>query len=162
MTRRDGDRWSEPKPLPPAVNALGTLHQQVSVDAAGNLYFGCDSPKGNGDMDLYVSKYLDGEFRAPVNLGSPLNGPGAEYAPFIAPDGSYLVFSRQSDLWVGFRGPDGAWSEPVKLGPEVNSPAMELCPLVTPDGKYLFFVSSRGGESHAYWVRAEVISRARR
>jgi hypothetical protein len=43
----------------------------------------------------------------------------------------------------------------------VNSPATELCPLVTADGKYLFFLSSRDGESHPYWVRADVIEKAR-
>jgi len=36
--------------------------------------------------------------------------------------------------------------------------------VVTADGKYLFFLSQRDGESHAYWVRADVIEdlRARR
>ena len=58
---------------------------------------------------------------------------------------------------MSFRGPDGAWSAPVSLGPEVNSPSIELCPMVTADGKYLFFLSQRDGESHAYWVRAEII-----
>jgi hypothetical protein len=29
------------------------------------------------------------------------------------------------------------------------------------NGKYLFFVSQRDGESHAYWVRADVIEKVR-
>jgi hypothetical protein len=64
-------------------------------------------------------------------------------------------------LWISFRNAAGAWSEPVKLGPEVNSPETELCPIVTADGKYLFFLSQRDGESHAYWVRADVIEELR-
>jgi hypothetical protein len=62
---------------------------------------------------------------------------------------------------VSFRGRGGLWSEPVNLGPEVNSPSIELCPVVTADGKYLFFLSRGDGESHAYWVRADVIEKLR-
>jgi len=62
---------------------------------------------------------------------------------------------------VSFRDGKGAWTQPVRLGPEVNSPEIELCPMVTWDGKYLFFLSQRDGESHAYWVTADVIEKAR-
>ncbi len=84
-----------------------------------------------------------------------------EETPFIAPDGSYLLFSRAYDLWVSFREKDGSWSAPIKLGPEVNSPGFELCPVVSADGKYLFFTSARGAGIHAYWVGADVIEKAR-
>lgn len=62
---------------------------------------------------------------------------------------------------MSFRDDRKAWSKPVKLGPEVNSPELELCPIVTSDGRYLFFLSQRDGESHAYWVRADVIGKRR-
>jgi hypothetical protein len=29
------------------------------------------------------------------------------------------------------------------------------------DGEYLFFLSQRDGESHAYWVRADVVEKLR-
>jgi hypothetical protein len=51
--------------------------------------------------------------------------------------------------------------QPVNLGRGVNSPSIELCPVVTADGQYLFFLSQRDGESHAYWVSAKVIEKAR-
>jgi len=111
--------------------------------------------------DIYMARFRSGKYEKPVNLGEPINSPGPETTPFIAPDGSYLLFSRQYDLWVSFRGPGNVWSEPVKLGPDVNSPSVELCPVVSADGKYLFFLSQRDGESHAYWVRAEVIEKLR-
>jgi hypothetical protein len=111
--------------------------------------------------DIYMARFSGGKYEKPVNLGEPINSAAGENTPFVAPDGSYLLFSRQYDLWVSFRTPGNAWSEPVKLGPEVNSRSIELCPIVTADGKYLFFVSQRDGESHAYWVRADVIEKAR-
>jgi Tol biopolymer transport system component len=111
--------------------------------------------------DIYLARFSGGTYEKPVNVGEPINSADGENTPFIAPDGSYLLFQRQSDIWVSFRGKKNAWSDPVKLGPEVNSPGMELCPIVTADGKFLFFLSSRGGETHAYWVRAEVIEKLR-
>ncbi len=118
-------------------------------------------PDSRGASDIYLARFAGGKYEKPVNMGDPFNTAEIDDTPFIAPDGSYLLFSRQFDLWVSFRGPDGAWNAPVSLGPEVNSPSIELCPMVTADGKYLFFLSQRGGESHAYWVRADVIERLR-
>jgi hypothetical protein len=73
--------------------------------------------------------------------------------PFVAADGSYLLFQRNNDLHVSFRGPDGRWLAPVPLPPTVNTPEGELCPVVSPDGRYLFFMRSY----HVYWVDAAII-----
>lgn len=152
--------WSEPKPLDPNVNSVDK-HWEFSLDRKGSVYFAGQGADSRGLGDIYVSRHVDGKYQKPVNVGEPINSSGQETTPFIAPNGSYLVFSRQYDLWVSFRGEGGAWAEPVNLGPEVNSPSIELCPIVTADGKYLFFLSQRGGESHAYWVRADVIEKLR-
>ena len=154
---RTEDGWSEPRPLDANVNSVNK-HWEFSLDGEGNVYFAGQPPDSRGGDDIYFARLRDEEYQKPVNLGEPVNSPLGENCPFVAPDGSYLLFSRQDDLWVSFREAGGAWSEPVELGPEVNSPAMELCPVVTADGKYLFFLSGRGGESHAYWVRADFLA----
>jgi ankyrin repeat protein len=156
FTDRTTSGWGEPKPLDPNVNSVDK-HWQFSLDRKGNLYFAGRPPDSRGLSDIYVARPSGGAYEKPVNVGDPINTPEIDDTPFVAPDGSYLLFSRQYDLWMSFRGPDGAWTAPVNLGPEVNSPSIELCPVVTADGKYLFFLSQRGGESHAYWVRAKVI-----
>ena len=79
--------------------------------------------------------------------------------PFISPDGSYLLFSREYDLYISFRKQDGSWREAQNLGTPINSPSIDICPMITADGKYLFFVSQRGAESHAWWVDAGFIQR---
>jgi ankyrin repeat protein len=152
--------WSRPQPLDPNVNSV-SKHWEFSLDREGNVYFAGLAPDSLGMGDIYLARFKDGKYEKPVNLGAPISSAGEETTPFIAPDGSYLLFSRQYDLWVSFRNANGSWAEPVKLGPEVNSPSIELCPIVTGDGKYLFFLSQRDGESHAYWVRADVIEKAR-
>jgi hypothetical protein len=157
---RTAGGWSEPKPLDPIVNSVDK-HWEFSLDRKGNVFFAGQGADSRGMGDIYVSRLINGTYEKPVNVGEPINTPGSETTPFIAPDGSYLVFSQQYDLWVSFRGKGGEWSKPVSLGPEVNSPSVELCPIITVDGKYLFFLSQRGGESHAYWVRADVIEKLR-
>ncbi len=152
--------WSEPRPLDPLVNAFN-MHWAFSLDRQGNLYFGGQGPDSRGLGDIYLARSSGGKFEKPVNVGGPINSAAGENTPFVAPDGSYLLFSRQYDLWVSFRGEGGAWSEPVKLGPEVNSPSIELCPMVTADGKYLFFLSQRDGKIHAYWASANAVERLR-
>jgi len=148
--------WGQPRPFDPNVNAVDK-HWQFSLDREGDLYFAGRPPDSRGLSDIYVARFADGAYEKPVNLGDPINTAEIDDTPFIAPDGSYLLFSRQFDLWVSFREADGAWGAPFNMGPEVNSPSIELCPMVTADGKYLFFLSQRGGESHAYWVSAKVI-----
>jgi ketosteroid isomerase-like protein len=133
------------------------MHWEFSLDLAGNVYFAGNSPGGLGRSDIYTARFTRGRYEKPVNLGDPINTVEIDDTPFVAPDGSYLLFSRQFDLWASFRGADGAWSEPVNLGPGVNSPEIDLCPIVTADGKYLFFLSQRDGESHAYWVSAKIL-----
>ena len=85
-----------------------------------------------------------------------------EEMPFIASDGSYLLFSRNYNLYISYRDEDGKWSEPLSLGRPINSPSIDICPMVTPDGKYLFFLSQRGGESHIWWVDAGFIKKLKR
>lgn len=154
---RQGDGWSEPRPIDDTVNRL-PLHWQFAVDKDYNLYLHANVSGGLGNNDLYFAKYENGRYLEPINLGAPLNTPGPEEMPFIAPDNSYLLFQRDFDLYVSFRGKDGSWGEPVNLGPEINSPAIDICPMVSPDGKFIFFLSQRGGESHAWWVSADAVA----
>jgi ankyrin repeat protein len=153
---RTADGWSGPKPLDSNVNSTD-MHWAFSLDRDKTIYFAGRSPDSLGMSDIYMARFKDGSYERPVNLGEPVNSGGIEDSPFVAADGSYLLFSRQFDIWLSFRKADGAWSDPLKLGPEINSPSIEVCPRVTDDGKFIFFLSQRGGESHVYWVSAKVL-----
>jgi Tol biopolymer transport system component len=152
-----GGGWTEARPVDEAVNSL-PQHWQFSVDKDHNLYFATTVSGGLGKGDIYAAQFENGRYRAPQNLGAPVNTSGMEGQPFIAADGSYLLFARDYDLYISFRAKDGAWSAPVSLGADINSPGQDLSPVVSADGKYLFFLSNRGGESHTWWVSAEIIT----
>lgn len=148
--------WTEMKPFDPTVNAQ-EMHWQFSMDRLGNVYFGSSAAGGQGMMDIFVSKFKNAKYSPSVNLGEQINSEKNEMTPFIAPDGSYLLFSKEDDLYVSFLNKDGLWSESINMGPSINSDKLELCPVVSPDGKYLFFNSSRNGVISAYWVDASII-----
>jgi ankyrin repeat protein len=158
---RAASGWSEPKPVGDAVNSVD-LHWQISVAGNGNLYFGSSEGGGYGQNDVYVSRPVDGEYQAPENLGAAVNTDAPEFSPYIAPDESYLLFTRVTEggdtgLFFSRRGQDGSWSYAVKMDPPVNSGSGELCPVVSPDGRYLFFLSRRNNTAGVYWIKADVI-----
>jgi ankyrin repeat protein/Tol biopolymer transport system component len=149
---RTGAGWGEPHPLDQTVNAL-PQHWQFAVDEEAGVYF---SSNWKGARGLFYSPLVNGRHGDATPLGPTINVNGSEGMPFIAPDGSYLLFSRDMDIWISFRGPDGNWRTPTALPPPINTPDVEICPVVSPDGRYLFFL--RG---NVFWVDAGVIEEIR-
>ncbi len=149
---RGTEGWQNPKPLPAELNEL-PLHWQFSLDRQGNLYFSTRLPGSEGGKDIYVSRMVEGRYQKPENLGKQVNTQAGEDFPFISPDGRYLLFVRNMDIYVSFCDRDGQWSEARLLGPEVNTPGMEILPVVSPDGKYLFFKRN----ARIYWIDAGII-----
>ena len=139
MMQKDGDGWSEPQPLPQSINALD-LHWTVSVDAEYTLYFSAGEP---GNKQIYTSQYIDGAYSDPTPLSEPVNSDVMEITPNIAPDGSYLIFSRYTTqdesarMYITYATETG-WTDPVLVD---NVPYC-ISPIVTPDGKYIFYMSS--------------------
>jgi len=163
--RTDGG-WSSPEALPQVVNSL-IIHWQISVASNGDLYFG-GKPTEDSDQDIYRAVLVDGEYRAVEKLGSPVSMSGSyEHSPYIAPDGSYLIFSRtdsrltNSDLYVCFRNSAGSWGPALRFDSPINTAWHDQCASVSLDGRYLFFLSFRGGKSQIYWVDAAVIEAMR-
>ncbi len=139
MMEKEGGAWGEPIPLPESINSL-ELHWTLSVDNDYNLYFAANV---NNNWDIFVSRYVDGAYTDPVKVDSAVSSGDREFTPNIAPDGSYLLFSRMpmtSDtpkLYIAYR-TDSGWSEAVLVA---NVPYC-LSPIVTPDGKYVIYLSS--------------------
>jgi hypothetical protein len=161
---RQGDGWSEPRFLGPVIN--GGDHQVYpTATRDGTLYFQADRETGFGRNDVYRSRFVDGAYTEPENLGPAINTEFGEGDVFIAPDESYLIVSvtgredshGNGDLYISFRQPDGSWSAVKNMGKSVNTDKLEYCPMVSPDGKYLFFTSTRSGNGDIYWMDAKVI-----
>jgi hypothetical protein len=159
---RQGDSWGEPRSLGitsrfPELKAIYT----PTVAGNGTLYF------TGGVPGIYRSELVNGEYAKPQLLPPSINlPPFGNWAPFIAPDESYLLFSSNrtggldsyGDLYISRRLTNGSWTDPVSLGEPINSPRQEVFPGLSPDGKYLFFCRDTPGRSNdVYWVDAATI-----
>lgn len=136
--------WSAPYHLGDSVNTDAS-ESYASAATNANLYFMKDNPDGIGSSDIYVTRFLNGTYWKPENVGLPINTPFRESNPFIAPDESYLLyFSSDStglgevDLYISFRNSNG-WSTPVNLGQPVNTADAEFCPFYHKKEKRLYF-----------------------
>ena len=132
VAERKGDGWGEPKPVGDEVNAL-SVHWQVSTDLEGNLYFSGQDPDGKTMRDIFVSRLDKGRYQKPVKLDPAVSSDELEHSPLIAPDGSYLIFSRASrqraqlGIFISFRKKDGRWGEAVCLNDVIGCPAATQC-----------------------------------
>ncbi len=149
--KRRGDSWTEAMNLGGPVNS-GQNEVNPSVASDGTIVFQRAEKLGL-QWDLYMSSAKSGTFGVPEKLPSPVNTEANEAGPFIAPDGSYLLFQSNRlgsfgimDIYVTFRTEGGGWTDPVNLGEKINSRYSDWGPVVSPDGKYLFFSSFRNIE----------------
>ncbi len=84
-------------------------------------------------------------------LPKEINSADGEHDPFIAQDGSFLMFVRQipdkgdSNMFISFRQGNG-WTPAKMLPAPFNKEKVDGSPYVTPDKMYLFFSSNRDGE----------------
>jgi hypothetical protein len=154
-----GGSWSEPELLGSPVNDH-PMHWGVSFAANGNLYFG----QSEGDGEIFFSELRNGAYQEPTRLGDAVNSTDMETTPCIAPDESFLIFSRvvehgagPIDLYVSFRSDDGSWTEAIAV-PGLSSGEREISPRLSPDGQYLFFLRTVNGELMPHWVRASVVT----
>jgi hypothetical protein len=70
--KADGS-WTKPE-NPGNINTDSTEYY-VSLSSNGNLYFASDREGTLGSHDLYVSRYVNGVYSSPENLGPAVNSP---------------------------------------------------------------------------------------
>jgi len=132
-----------------------SLHWQISVSNSGTLYYaGKRGEDGFGSSDIYYSTIENSEYTNPVNIGPIINTKDGESSPFIAPDESYMIFSKivsgRGKLHISFKSKDGQWQQPVNIIPYTDS---AICPVISHDGKYLFYLE----HDSIKWVSAKFI-----
>ena len=121
------------------------------------LYFSSDRPGGYGGYDIYVSRFEDGLWQMPVNLGPDINTAGNESSPYMHIDGHTLYFSSDGlpgmggkDLFMSTKINDTEWSKPINMGYPINSTVDDNSVTVTLDGKKIYFSSDRDSVAGNY------------
>jgi len=150
MTTKTVYGWSPPQ----LVSNPGDFHKND-----GDIYMSGDFGDSRGGVDIYKISKENNRHSAPVNLGEPVNGPGDQFSPLAARDGSWIIFSHNLDddfstkgLYLSFRQENNQWSQPVYLKDKFSFPGFSAS--LSPDGKYLFLVNQGEG---VYWVDAAVL-----
>ena len=85
-------------------------------------------------------------------MGSPVNTPYDEEAPFIHPDGITLFFSSKGHKSIGGHDifftslmDNGTWTPPINIGYPINTSGDEYFFVTSPDGQRAYYSSSMGG-----------------
>ncbi|MBS3914930.1 MAG: PD40 domain-containing protein [Bacteroidetes bacterium] len=126
---------------------------QPALSADGRtLIFASARPGGYGGKDLWTSKFANGVWSEPKNLGPAINTSEDDEAPYLHYDGKTLYFAStghpgfgQHDLFISKRNPDGSWNKPVNMGKGINTTGDDLGMYVDRKGQKAYFVSTREG-----------------
>jgi peptidoglycan-associated lipoprotein len=116
VSKRTGDKWSDPEDTKILPDSLVAAHPALTKDGL-TLYFVSDMPGGFGQKDIYSASRADvtDAWSDPVNLGPDINTSGNELFPYIREDG-ILYFASDGHIGMGgldiFKAtsqPDGSW-----------------------------------------------------
>ncbi len=152
-TEEHKGQWTPAKNLGAPINSAAWESQPALSANGQELYFASDRKGGFGGIDMWVSKrQADGRWGEPQNLGSTINTPDTDQAPFIHADGQTLYFMSNGhpslggfDLYISRKQPDGAWGKPQNLGYPINTKANEGALIVSLSGKKAYFSTDRVG-----------------
>jgi hypothetical protein len=147
----DGLEWYNVEPVV-SVNKAGfssSMPHVVLIAETPVMFFASNRAGGQGNMDIWWSEMIEGEFAAPVNAGFEINSADNEVSPFYS--GGQLYFS--SDWHTGFGGFDifrsagvpREFAIPENLGYPLNSQANDLYYAYNTELQTGLFASNRIG-----------------
>ncbi len=94
MSSLKNGKYTAPLRLGVAINGPAS-ESNPGISPDGNLLFFYSSREGiKGAVDLFVSRKENGVWTEAVALGAAINGPHADYCPYVSPDMNYLFLSK--------------------------------------------------------------------
>lgn len=143
--RQQNGVWTDVTELPFNSDEYSVGHPTLSRDEQ-LLFFASDMPGGLGGTDLYVSRYQNGKWGRPVNLGEDINTTGNELFPYVD-DAGNLYFSTDGRKGLGELDIFFATVTTLATGLIVESVAHLDAPINSPQDDFglITDVSRRGG-----------------
>lgn len=144
-------------PLPPVINTEGVNDGCVTFSPDGKIMVfakgNTGKKKGSEDVDLYISRFRNGEWMPAQPITGSVNSPGHwESTPAFSPDGRTLYFSSSRpggqgglDIYSARMDSRGRFSQVRNLGSEINTPGDEYFPHMAEDGKLYFSSDGHAG-----------------
>lgn len=165
-TVRTGSGWAEPSALNIPVLSGFRSGLDFSFARNGNIYFGMVDTAHPLLSDLYRSKYINGQYQSPENLGNIVNSDSGETSPYIDPYERFIIFASKRpggyglhDIFISKKNSDDTWNIPINLGPTINSVTEDVFPYITPDSMYFFYVTGKYQQIgyNPFWINAQYI-----
>lgn len=155
MVYTDG-AWSEPRALRLFPGAPDAWAADMALSPDGQLLYvmgahPVDEVAARSDLNLWVSRRVDGAWAAAEPLPVPVNTEAGEIYSSVVADGSlYFTSDRPgglartgSDLYRAQRRSDGSFAAPVNVGPPVNSGDGLGDTCVAPDERFMILTARR-------------------
>jgi hypothetical protein len=148
------DPWGTPENLGSPVNSTADDFCPTPVPGHG-LFFVSARAGGCGLGDIYFTRYINGAWEEPQNLGCDINSIAGEASPsYFEDDSGHAILYFSSERTGGFE-PGGSDSDiyfsvdfqPAQLAPGVNTASADFRPNVRKDGLEIVFDSNRAGGS---------------
>lgn len=100
MARNIGSVFQTPEILSSTINAFYSQgHAFIAPDESYIVFDVIPTQQSTGSV-IYVSfKNPDSTWRTPIRLSNTINSTNNQYCPYISPDGKYLFFTKDGDLW---------------------------------------------------------------
>jgi hypothetical protein len=144
------------KPFPKLKNHSFNLGSYLSADQ-NTLLITADLRKTKGYEDLYLSKWENGKWTKPANVGAPLNTRQAEFSPYVVNDSLYYSQKSGEQAYVYSMPLDKDFKltgQPLKVGSSVNKENAftsaykrlgknEMWISRTPDGLYTAYLTGQ-------------------
>lgn len=143
--------------LPSSINSDGVNDGCITFSPDGKIMVfakgNTGKKKGAEDVDLYISRFRNGEWTAAQPITGSVNSPSHwESTPAFSPDGRTLYFSSSRsggqgglDIYSARIDSRGRFSQVRNLGPEINTPGDEYFPHMADDGKLYFSSDGHAG-----------------
>ncbi|MEQ9414655.1 MAG: OmpA family protein, partial [Cyclobacteriaceae bacterium] len=139
-------------PLPERINTPNVNDGCVTFSPDGRIMIfakgNTGKRKGNPDVDLYMSRFRNGEWEEPrqININQPDSW---ESTPAFGSDGRTLYFSSNRkggfgglDIYTAHMDSRGRFSRVRNMGPDINTSGNETFPYVSESNK--LFIASDG------------------
>jgi len=154
VSHKINGHWEVPVSLPFCTGTNSYCHPAL-MDDQRTLIFASDLAGGFGGMDLYYSKFENGNWSPPQNLGPKINGPGNELFPFIrAGNVLYFSSSREGNLDIYKVDVNNSWNKEIsKEGWPFNSAKDDFGVWIDSTGNSGYFSSDRGGNDDIYYFK---------
>lgn len=97
MSELTAEGFSTPVNLGSKLNSIGAEDRPFIHPDGQTLYFSSDGHPGYGGKDLYMSRWENGEWQVPINLGNGINSIGDEISIFINALGDKAYIAKENN-----------------------------------------------------------------